>query len=204
MFRESDQAACGHRFQARGLVVRGKTSDHGDGLTAIRQHHFLSGANGADHVREFLVRLAEAKSHVVMLLQLDVSHLTPRRHAIGASRRLHSDPMHLRRSVPAAILASVFVLASELIGAQTPVQQLPPPPDVAAAPRDASVTASGLASKVITPGHGGAKPVAASTVKVHYSGWTTDGQMFDSSVTRGATSSFPLRGVIRGWTEVCS
>ena len=110
--------------------------------------------------------------------------------------------MTLRRFVPISILALLCTAASASIGAQSaPPAQLPAPPDVAAAPRDASVTASGLASKVISPGRGGAKPVAASTVKVHYSGWTTDGQMFDSSVTRGATSSFPLRGVIRGWTE---
>ena len=86
------------------------------------------------------------------------------------------------------------------IGAQTPAE-LPPPPDVAAAPSDAVVTPSGLASKVVTPGHGGAHPIATSIVKVHYSGWTTDGKMFDSSVVRGATSSFPLNRVIRGWTE---
>ena len=36
---------------------------------------------------------------------------------------------------------------------------------------------------------------------VHYSGWTTDGKMFDSSVTRGETISFPLNRVIPGWTE---
>ncbi|MGH8035375.1 MAG: FKBP-type peptidyl-prolyl cis-trans isomerase, partial [Lysobacterales bacterium] len=34
-----------------------------------------------------------------------------------------------------------------------------------------------------------------------YSGWTTDGQMFDSSVTRGEPAEFPLNGVIPGWTE---
>jgi hypothetical protein len=38
-------------------------------------------------------------------------------------------------------------------------------------------------------------------VTVHYSGWTTDGKLFDSSVQRGETISFPLNGVIKGWTE---
>jgi peptidylprolyl isomerase len=75
------------------------------------------------------------------------------------------------------------------------------PEDVAAAPADATKTASGLAYKVITPGNGGAKPTADATVTVHYSGWTTDGKMFDSSVMRGEPTSFPLRGVIPGWTE---
>jgi len=36
---------------------------------------------------------------------------------------------------------------------------------------------------------------------VHYTGWTTGGKMFDSSVVRGAPTSFPLNRVIKGWTE---
>ena len=38
-------------------------------------------------------------------------------------------------------------------------------------------------------------------VQVNYSGWTTDGKMFDSSVTRGQPAGFPLNRVIKGWTE---
>ena len=38
-------------------------------------------------------------------------------------------------------------------------------------------------------------------MRVHYSGWTTDGAMFDSSVQRGRPSTFPVGGVIKGWTE---
>lgn len=75
------------------------------------------------------------------------------------------------------------------------------PPDVAAAPADAETTASGLAYKMLKQGDGTAHPSATDTVEVHYSGWTTDGQMFDSSVQRGQTISFPLNAVIRGWTE---
>jgi len=78
---------------------------------------------------------------------------------------------------------------------------IPAPPDVAAPPADAEKTASGLASKVLTKGTGTTKPAAADTVKVHYSGWTTDGKMFDSSVKRGSPTSFPLNRVIPGWTE---
>ena len=42
---------------------------------------------------------------------------------------------------------------------------------------------------------------ATSTVEVHYTGWTTDGKMFDSSVARGEPATFPLDDVIAGWTE---
>ncbi|MGJ8726382.1 MAG: FKBP-type peptidyl-prolyl cis-trans isomerase [Roseibacillus sp.] len=75
------------------------------------------------------------------------------------------------------------------------------PSDVAAIPADAEKTSSGLASKVLTAGTGSDKPGGADKVTVHYSGWTTDGKLFDSSVARGETISFPLNGVIKGWTE---
>ncbi len=78
---------------------------------------------------------------------------------------------------------------------------IPAPADVAAAPADAQKTASGLAYKVLQPGTGTLKPTAADGVSVHYTGWTTDGKMFDSSVPRGQPATFPLSGVIKGWTE---
>ena len=78
---------------------------------------------------------------------------------------------------------------------------IPAPPDVAAPPKDAKKTAKGVFYKVQKAGKGGPKPAAADTVKVHYSGWTTDGKMFDSSVQRGEPAEFPLGGVIPGWTD---
>lgn len=78
---------------------------------------------------------------------------------------------------------------------------IPAPDDVAAAPADAEVTATGLASKVLQAGTGTVHPTAEQTVEVHYTGWTKDGEMFDSSVQRGETTSFPLNRVIPGWTE---
>jgi peptidylprolyl isomerase len=78
---------------------------------------------------------------------------------------------------------------------------IPAPPDVAAAPADAIRTPTGLASKVLSPGTGTRHPRPNSQVVVHYTGWTTDGKMFDSSVTRGQPASFSLDGVIAGWTE---
>ncbi len=78
---------------------------------------------------------------------------------------------------------------------------LPAPPDVASAPADATTTASGLASKVLEAGTGTEHPGPTDKVKVHYTGWTKDGKMFDSSVLRGQPITFPLNGVIPGWTE---
>ena len=79
--------------------------------------------------------------------------------------------------------------------------QLPTPPDVAAPPADAERSASGLASKVLQPGDGAVHPSIGDIVEVHYSGWTTDGNLFDSSVVRGEPATFPLAGVIPGWSE---
>ena len=75
------------------------------------------------------------------------------------------------------------------------------PADVKAVPADAEKTASGLASKMMKAGTGKEKPTAADTVDVHYAGWTLDGKLFDSSLNRGQSISFPLNGVIKGWTE---
>ena len=95
-----------------------------------------------------------------------------------------------------ATCAALFAAALPAHAQKTPVT----PKDVAAAPKDAEKTKSGLKSKVLKAGKG-AKPKATDTVTVHYSGWTTDGKLFDSSVKRGSPSSFPLNRVIKGWTE---
>lgn len=78
---------------------------------------------------------------------------------------------------------------------------LPPPADVAAPPPDSLKTPSGLSTRVLQPGSGQRHPRATDTVVVHYTGWGTDGKMFDSSVQRGEPSQFRLNEVIRGWTE---
>jgi FKBP-type peptidyl-prolyl cis-trans isomerase FklB len=59
---------------------------------------------------------------------------------------------------------------------------------------------SGLQYKVIKPGSG-KKPKATDTVTVHYRGTLIDGTEFDSSYRRGQPVSFPVNGVIPGWTE---
>ena len=75
------------------------------------------------------------------------------------------------------------------------------PSDVASPPSDALKTASGLAYKVVTVGLGSIHPDRTSTVKVFYTGWTTDGKMFESNVG-GKPAEFQVRGVIPGWTEM--
>lgn len=79
---------------------------------------------------------------------------------------------------------------------------LSPPRDVARPPRDASVTDSGLAYRVLTPGNGLARPGLGDTIEAHYTGWTQDGEMFDSSIPRNEPIKFKPEHVIKGWSEV--
>lgn len=78
---------------------------------------------------------------------------------------------------------------------------IPAPADVAAPPKEAQKSASGLAWTVLEPGSGGSKPGPTDRVEVHYSGWSKDGKMFDSSEARGEPASFGVHQVIKGWTE---
>lgn len=105
------------------------------------------------------------------------------------------------QSSTSLVFTLVAVLVVGLAAAAAAQRTIPAPSDVAAPPSDAETTASGLASKVIEAGSGTEHPGPTSTVTVHYTGWHTNGEMFDSSVARGAPSSFPLNRVIRGWTE---
>lgn len=63
-----------------------------------------------------------------------------------------------------------------------------------------TVLPSGLQYQVIKEGYG-RKPQATNSVKCHYEGMLTDGTLFDSSLQRGEPATFPLNGVIAGWTE---
>jgi peptidylprolyl isomerase len=97
--------------------------------------------------------------------------------------------------------AGPAVFDVELVGFVKAPDPVAVPEDVDAAPADAKKTASGIAYKFLKRGKGKQHPTADSTVEVHYSGWTPDGKMFDSSVPRGQPTRFPLSSVIKGWTE---
>ena len=110
--------------------------------------------------------------------------------------------MRVRITVALLVTCLTFAACDNAAERRTPdMPKLPAPSDVAAAPADAARTSSGLASKVLQPGKGTRHPRPNSQVTVHYSGWTTDGEMFDSSVQRGEPTTFGLDEVIPGWTE---
>ncbi len=78
------------------------------------------------------------------------------------------------------------------------------PPGAGEIARDAPLqftqTGTGLRYRVLRPGRG-ALPIGTDTVKVNYHGWLDNGKVFDSSYEHNKPISFPLEGVIAGWTE---
>lgn len=92
-----------------------------------------------------------------------------------------------------------LVVDVELLSVDPPPTQAPA--DVAQPPAEARITSSGLAFRTLRAGTGTKHPTRRSHVNVHYTGWTTDGKMFDSSVLRREVSGFRLNEVIPGWTE---
>jgi len=100
------------------------------------------------------------------------------------------------------VVATGLLLVALTAGAGAQVSPYTPPPDLTAPPADAVKAASGLISRVLTPGTGTQKPVPADIVTVHYTGWVAnDGRMFDSSIARGMPSTFPLNKALAGWRE---
>jgi FKBP-type peptidyl-prolyl cis-trans isomerase len=75
------------------------------------------------------------------------------------------------------------------------------PADVSAPPDSAQRLASGLAYQILRPGSGHEHPGLDSIVTVNYTGWTTNGKMFDSSLTTGEPAEFPLNKLIKGWQQ---
>jgi peptidylprolyl isomerase len=104
-------------------------------------------------------------------------------------------------TVPGMIAMAILAMTTLARGQASDPKSIAAPDDVAAPPADAEKTASGLASKILVQGKGTAHPGKSDLVTVHYSGWTTDGKNFDSSLTRGKPATFPLDKVIPGWTE---
>jgi len=100
------------------------------------------------------------------------------------------------------LTAALCLLLAGCTTSEAPVPPaIPPPADVAAPPVDATRTPTNIASKILQTGTGTRHPRPNSEVTVHYTGWTTDGKSFDSSVARGEPSTFSLDQVIPGWTE---
>jgi FKBP-type peptidyl-prolyl cis-trans isomerase len=101
----------------------------------------------------------------------------------------------------AGLPAGPLVYDVELVAILKAPKAPPAPPDVKAPPLGARRTASGLAFRVLKKGSGKVHPNEEAIVVVHYTGWTPDGRVVDSSIARGAPTDVQLQKVIPGWTE---
>lgn len=113
--------------------------------------------------------------------------------------------MFLKKLAGLALVGLVLVSAAISVAEETAEVEYPKLPKGAGeiaenAPKVFSKTESGLKYRILREG-GATKPTASQTVEVNYHGWLKDGTVFDSSYRRKMTATFPLKGVIRGWTE---
>jgi FKBP-type peptidyl-prolyl cis-trans isomerase len=159
-----------------------------------------------NHPGRFEADLAPTIPHLKKVLQIRVYGKTYC--SVGSEFDIRANRGRLNLMNRLCLFTLAFISTLSIASAQDPhppseteEAELIAPEDVKAAPADAQTTESGLASKVIREGTGKEKPVAADTVQVSYSGWTTDGKLFDSSMKSGAPACFPLNRVIPGWTE---
>lgn len=103
------------------------------------------------------------------------------------------------RRIRVALLAPLLLLAGCITNPYLP------PADVAAPPSTATVMPDGLAYQVLGSGTGSAHPTLDSVITVNYTGWTTDGRKFDSTINPDRSTSpatFPLNKLIQGWQEM--
>jgi FKBP-type peptidyl-prolyl cis-trans isomerase FkpA len=105
----------------------------------------------------------------------------------------------------AALLGLAFFITEPIVNAQEPEVAHPKLPVGAGkldanAPKAFTKTSSGLKYRVLRKG-AGKMPKASDSVRVNYHGWLDGGKVFDSSYERKEPISFPLNGVIKGWTE---
>lgn len=108
------------------------------------------------------------------------------------------------------VAAALLVVAAVTVGCESKQEQAGEAAKPEAAAKEggaveksgagAVTTASGLKYEVITPGTG-KTPTLSDTVTVNYRGTLTNGTEFDSSYKRGKPATFPVGGVIKGWTE---
>ena len=94
----------------------------------------------------------------------------------------------------------VAFVSTSFIGTTLMAAETKPGPTDKDAPKEFMKTASGLKYRILRKSDG-KKPTAASKVTVHYKGWLDNGKEFDSSYKREEKISFPLSGVVKGWTE---
>ena len=192
--------------------LRGRAGMRGEGWDARYSAPKLDGAgdvgkrNGADPVPPLTV----SRTVTMVGRRPAATWLSTGRHPAPTppSSLTPGSPMHLPRAfrlLAFSLLALPLVACGpggmELDPEAAVDDMIPAPRNVDAPPARAEQSASGLAWVVLEEGDGERSPTTADMVRVHYTGWQTDGTMFDSSVVRGEPADFPAGGLISGWVE---
>ena len=191
--------AAGAQTTASGLaslaMAPGQGSEHPGAKDFVRMHYTIWTAEGR------LVDSTVARDEPVTLA---VDHLMP---GMAEGLRLMAPGERRRVWVPAALgfpagkglPTGALVMDLELIVMDPPPSQ--PPAALLTPDPEARVTGSGLAYLPLRHGTGTQHPGTRDRVMVQYTGWTTDGKAFDSSLPRRGGVSFKLDEVISGWTQ---
>lgn len=102
------------------------------------------------------------------------------------------------------ILLAIIILGGAgyyffFMKAEDVLEPIPAPANVAAIPADALINEAGIGIRILQEGDGVNFPTLDDDITIHYTGWKTDGEMFDSSRLRGEPNTFALGGLIEGW-----
>ena len=111
--------------------------------------------------------------------------------ALGCARRDERSQNAMPSAAKSAVLSAVNASAP----------RFPPPPDVARPPADAEVTSSGVASRVLAPGQGGASPRPNDCVRVRYTSWKRDGSFHAATSDDAVPTTQCLRRTLPGLAE---
>lgn len=180
---------------ASRVLAAGRGTVHPRPQDVVRAHFSLWSSEGAclsstlknaEPAELFLDRVMKGMSEGIQLM------------VAGEKRRLWI-PEALAFAGAKGKPAGPVVMDVELLTVDPPPTEAPA--DVATPPAEAQLLPSGLAYRVLRPGSGPERAKPYSRVTVHYSGWTTDGKLFDSSVLRREPATFRLDEVIKGWTQ---
>lgn len=180
-------------------------------------YQLLAGGRGTERPRWFdtvAIHYTAWDSHGTMFESTHVRNEPPTkllfREGPGLSEGIQSMAVGDRKRlwIPAALVErgvntpeGDLVYDVELVDITRNAAPPPVPDDVSGPPPTSQVTERGVHYVFLSPRTGGAKPAPTDRVTVHYTGWTTAGRMFDSSVVKGQPAQFAANGVIAGWTD---
>jgi FKBP-type peptidyl-prolyl cis-trans isomerase len=192
---DADETASGLRFK---VLAAGRGSDHAEPQDQVEVHYAGWSPDGT----LFDSALGTARAQFTLQTAMPAWAEALAAMVPGEKRRLWVPPKlafgdHPQGRTPPGPL--VFDL--ELLSITRRPRPLPAPPDVANPPPEARRSPSGIAYRVLAKGQGRRHPRPIDLVEVHYTAWTSDGRMVDSTVLNGKTTTMRADAVGKAWSE---